>query len=84
MIPVTTTDANGFFLANLPANALENGTLTLLLVDNFTGTFGVDLDTDDDGTFDILPWDEIVDSVAVNDGGAGDITYGLPALGACL
>ncbi|MDO9086289.1 MAG: ExeM/NucH family extracellular endonuclease [Anaerolineaceae bacterium] len=80
VIAVGTTDTNGFFLVNLPANALENGTITLLLVKNFTGALNADLDTDNNGVFDSTPWDAIVDSVAVNDGGAGDITYGSPTL----
>ncbi|RPI83476.1 MAG: ExeM/NucH family extracellular endonuclease, partial [Chloroflexi bacterium] len=80
-IPVGTTDINGLWLGNLPANALENGTITLLLVNNFTGSLNTDLDTDNNGTFEDTPWDAIVDSIAVNDGGAGDITYGTPALG---
>ncbi len=29
----------------------------------------------------LTPWEAIVDSVAVNDGGAGDVTYGTPTLG---
>jgi predicted extracellular nuclease len=81
VIGLGTTDAGGFYLASLPANALENGTISLLLVENFTGTPGDDLDTDDDGTFDATPWDAIVDAVSVNDGGTGDLTYGVPALG---
>ncbi|PKO08024.1 MAG: endonuclease/exonuclease/phosphatase [Chloroflexi bacterium HGW-Chloroflexi-2] len=80
VIPLGTTDSNGLYLANLPANALENGTLTLLLVKNFTGALGNDLDTNEDGIFDIYPWDTIVDAVAVNDGGASDLTYGVPVL----
>ncbi len=81
VIALGTTDANGLILVNLPANALENGSLSLLLVKNFSGALADDLDTNDDGVFDATPWDAIVDSVAVNDGGAGDITYGTPALG---
>jgi uncharacterized protein len=81
VIALGTTDANGLYLVNLAANALENGTISLLLVKNFTGAFNTDLDTNNDGTFDITPWDSIVDAVAVNDGGAGDLTYGVPALG---
>lgn len=81
VIALGTTDANGLFLVNLPANALENGTLSLLLVKNFSGATGNDLDTDNDGIFDTTPWEALVDSVAVNDGGAGDITYGAPTLG---
>lgn len=81
VINLGTTDANGLYLANLPANALENGSISLLLVKNFTGALNTDLDTDNDGVLDNSPWDAIVDSVAVNDGGAGDVTYGTPSLG---
>lgn len=81
VISLGTTDANGLYLVNLAANAIENGTISLLLVKNFTGALSVDLDTDNDGVFDSTPWESIVDSVAVNDGGAGDMTYGVPALG---
>lgn len=81
VLPLGTTDAAGFYLANLPANALENGTLSLLLVSNFTGALNDDLDANNDGVLDVTPWDAIVDAVAVNDGTAGDLTYGAPALG---
>ncbi|MBL1130020.1 MAG: ExeM/NucH family extracellular endonuclease [Chloroflexi bacterium] len=81
VISLGTTDANGLYLVSLPANALENGTISLLLVKNFTGALNADLDTDNDGVFDMTPWDAIVDSVAVHDGGAGDVTYGVPVLG---
>ena len=43
--------------------------------------FGDDLDTNEDGTLDVTPWDAVVDAVSVNDGGASDLTYGVPALG---
>jgi len=81
VISLGSTDGDGFYLVNLPANALENGTITLLLVQNFSGAFGDDLDTNDDGVLVLTPWEAIVDAVAVNDGGVGDITYGIPALG---
>jgi len=80
VINLGTTDAGGFYLVNLPANALENGTITLLLVKNFSGASGEDLDTDNDGVFNVTPWDAVIDAVAVNDGGSGDKTYGIPAL----
>ena len=81
VISLGISDSNGFFLANLAANALENGTITLLLVENFTGALGNDLDTDDDGIFDITPWETIIDAVAIHDGGSSDLTYGEPILG---
>ncbi|MET0091784.1 MAG: lamin tail domain-containing protein [Candidatus Thiodiazotropha sp.] len=81
VIQVGTTDANGLYLASLPANTLENGTLSLLLVNNFSGSLGEDLDTDNDGNLDVTPWESITDAVSVNDGGATDATYGVPVLG---
>jgi hypothetical protein len=36
-----------------------------MLVRNFTGTNGSDLDTNDDGTLDITPWVEVIDSIAL-------------------
>lgn len=81
MIALGLTDASGLHLVNLAANAIENGTLTLLLVKNFTGALGNDLDTDNDGVFDVTPWEAIVDAVAVFDSGVSDKTYGLPVLG---
>ena len=80
VLPLGTTDSNGFYLADLAANTIENGTLSLLLVKNFTGSEGDDIDTTNDGSIDYAPWDEIVDSVAVNDGGGGDLAYGVPVL----
>ena len=81
VIAVGLTNVAGIWLGNLPANALENGTITLLLVSDFSGALGDDLDTNEDGTFDAQPWAEVADAVAVHDGGASDITYGIPVLG---
>jgi predicted extracellular nuclease len=78
---VGATNASGFWLASLANGDLENGTVTLLLVEGFSGALGNDLDTNEDGAFDVTPWTAIVDAVAVNDGGAGDLTYGVPVLG---
>ena len=72
---VGTTDANGFWTTPFLSNTLQNGTQTVLLVENFTGTTGTDLDTNNDGILDLAPWTAIVDSVAVNDGTVGDLTY---------
>ena len=80
VISLGVTDANGLYLVSLPANALENGTITLLLVQGFTGALNNDLDTDNDGVLDVTPWTAVIDAVAVNDGGSGDRTYGVPAL----
>lgn len=77
---VGTTDASGLWVSTYLTNGLENGTMTLLLVEGFSGTQGTDLDTNNDGTLETTPWTAIRDAVAINDGGAGDLTYGLPAL----
>jgi uncharacterized protein len=74
------TNADGLWVTPFLSNAFENGTVTLLLVEGFTGSVGTDLDADNDGVFDMTPWSAIVDAVAVNDGGADDLTYGLPVL----
>ncbi len=51
------------YVTNL--NFENNDNVTHLLVTNFYGTSGDDLDTDDDGTLDILPWGDIVDAVGL-------------------
>ncbi|NJO90239.1 MAG: lamin tail domain-containing protein [Chloroflexia bacterium] len=80
VITLGTTDANGYFTTAFAANQFENGTVSLLLVKNFTGALNDDLDTDNDGVLDVTPWDEIIDDVAVNDGGSGDLTYAVVTL----
>ena len=45
-------------------NTFTNGSRTYLLVDNFTGTSGDDIDANDDGVIDNVLWDSIADSVA--------------------
>jgi len=75
VFPVGTTNADGLWLAGFFSNALENGTVTLLLVEGFSGSQGDDLDTDNDGLLDATPWARIVDSVAVTDGGSSDRDY---------
>lgn len=74
-IAVGATDANGFWFTGYLSNALENGSLTLLLVDGFSGSVGADLDTNNDGVLDATPWSSLVDDVAVYDGGASDRVY---------
>ena len=72
---VGTTDGDGFWTTSVGNLSIENGSITLLLVEGFTGSVGDDIDTDDDGVIDFMPWTRIVDDVAVFDGGAGDLTY---------
>jgi predicted extracellular nuclease len=72
---VGTTNADGYWTTDFLNNEIENGTITLLLVEGFTGAAGDDLDTDDDGAPDSTPWSAVLDGVAVTDGGADDRTY---------
>lgn len=72
---VGSTDANGYWTTGFLSNELENGTVSLLLVDGFTGAVGDDLDTDNDGILDSTPWTAVVDDIAVTDGGSSDHTY---------
>lgn len=81
VIPLGATDANGLYLLDLAANTIENGTISFLLVKGNTATVGQDLDPDDDGILDTEPWSEVIDSVAIHDGGASDLTYTTPVLG---
>jgi len=81
VIPLGTTDANGLYLVNLPYNTIENGTISLLLVKGNTAIVGDDLDTNDDGVLEMEPWTEIVDSLAIHDGGSSDLLYTTPVLG---
>ncbi len=73
---IQTTDSNGIWMTGFLNNTFENGTVSLLLVEGFTGAVGNDLDTDNDGVLDATPWTRLVDSIAVSDGGAGDWAYG--------
>lgn len=70
-----TTNASGYFFTGFLNSIFENGTVTLALVEGFTGSVGTDLDTHNDGIFDVTPWTNIVDDVAISDGGSGDRTY---------
>ncbi|MCI0709997.1 MAG: ExeM/NucH family extracellular endonuclease, partial [Chloroflexi bacterium] len=81
VFPVGTTDVNGYWTTNLLTDVLENNTQTLLLVDGFTGAVNDDLDTNDDGTLDVTPWTQLVDSVGFTDGGAGDLVYSTSTVG---
>src|SRR5690606_26020854 len=59
--------------------------VTHLLVSNFSGADGDDLDTDDDGVLDVTPWDEVVDLMALilqeNPPTSTEYHYGPPTVG---
>ncbi len=56
----------------------ENGdNVTHLLVQDFTGFDGDDLDTDDDGVLDVTPWTAVIDAIGlVETVGTGEAYYG--------
>jgi hypothetical protein len=58
------------------AMQFENGdNVTHMLVQGMTGTAGDDLDTDDDGVFDVTPWTGILDSVGLKEDDEGELLY---------
>ncbi len=71
---VGTTTAAGHWFTGFLTGQIDNGTASFLLVENFSGTAGMDLDTNNDGTLDVTPWTAILDSLAINDGDA-DFEY---------
>jgi hypothetical protein len=72
---VGTTNAGGFWSTGELSNQMQNGSQTLLLVQDFSGALNDDVDSNDDGTFDTTPWAAILDAVANNDGAGTNVTY---------
>ncbi|QXP62095.1 T9SS type A sorting domain-containing protein [Polaribacter sp. HaHaR_3_91] len=72
-----TTDENGYWTSPFQENTLENGATTFLLVKDYTGTLGDDIDTNDDGTIDTTYWSAVVDGIASSEGQTGDLVYAL-------
>ncbi len=63
-------------------NFENSDNVTHLLVKDFTGNNGDDLDTDNDGNLDTSPWSQIVDSIAlIETPGSGDLTYSAEMIG---
>ncbi|MHC5113616.1 MAG: lamin tail domain-containing protein [Planctomycetota bacterium] len=52
-------------LAGNGLNFENNDNVTHVLVSGFTGSNGLDLDTDDDGVLDLTPWTSVVDAVGL-------------------
>ena len=73
--PVGITDANGIFLIGPLNNLTENGTVTPLLGLNFAGLPAMDLDPNNYGILANMPWANITDGVAGQEGGVGDVPY---------
>ncbi len=77
---VSLTSGGGAWTTGFLSDNLEGNSTTILLVKDFTGAAGDDLDSNDDGLLDSSPWSEITDSIAVTDGDAGDFAYATPVL----
>ena len=77
---VGTTDAAGIWFTGYLSSRIENGTVTLLLVEGFSGLAGDDLDTDNDGVLDATPWSTLADDVGLSDAGGGDQVYSTTVL----
>ncbi len=68
------------FTASLNFENSDN--VTHMLIFNFTGANGEDLDTDDDCVLDLMPWDSVIDSVAlVETPDEGDCIYAKDTVG---
>ena len=65
VFPVGTTNASGYWFTEFLGDEIENGTITLMLVDGFTGSVGDDIDTNNDGLVDNPLWTSILDDVGV-------------------
>ena len=63
--------------------AFENSdNVTHMLVQGMTGVLQDDLDIDDDGVLDVIPWTGIIDSVSIIETvGSGDLVYGANEVG---
>ena len=48
-----------------PLNFENSDNVTFMIVRGFTGTDGQDLDADNNGTLDLTPWTEVVDTIAL-------------------
>jgi len=82
-----TLNANGLFVAARTSFTLGTPDLTAdlrfensdnvthMLVSDFTGIIGDDIDTDDDGVIDNAPYSRIVDSVALKENDGGELLY---------
>jgi hypothetical protein len=70
------TNAEGFWTTPFLSGEFENGTLTFLLVQEFSGFLTQDLDSNDDGILNVIPWASILDGIGVRNGGATDLNYG--------
>lgn len=62
-------------------NFENSDNVTYMLVRSYTGTVGVDLDTNNDGLLDATPWVELADSVAFLATSSTDLVYSATRVG---
>ncbi|WP_413316768.1 ExeM/NucH family extracellular endonuclease [Agrococcus sp. 1P02AA] len=68
-------DEAGLGVVDYPANGIQNGSITILLVEG-SAAVGTQIDADLDGTIDAGVGFTVVDAVSVLDGDAGDLGWG--------
>ncbi|HEY8428551.1 MAG TPA: hypothetical protein VIL20_09265, partial [Sandaracinaceae bacterium] len=62
-------------------DAFVQSSASMFLVRGWSGIVGADLDFDNDGTLDVIPWTEVLDEVAFDDQDVdGDTFYATPIL----
>lgn len=72
----TTTGTCAAYDVDLTLSFENSDNVTHMLVRDFTGAVGDDLDTNDDGILDITPWSAVVDCVALIETiGTGDLVH---------
>ncbi|MDD9971945.1 MAG: C-type lectin domain-containing protein, partial [Myxococcales bacterium] len=70
-----TSDSSGLVMVIADPDVFENGAVTLLLVEDFTGTVGDDLDVNDDGNLDSQPWAALHDAIAVQTASDNQVVF---------
>ncbi len=60
ILPVPDTETT---IVEDPTMAIQNGDMTLLIVDSFYAVEGFDIDTNDDGVVDTIPWLSTLDGI---------------------
>ncbi len=83
--PTFTLGTPDYTTASNALNFENSDNVTHMLVKNFSGALNQDLDTNDDGVFDVTPWTELTDKVAVimqeNPPASTEYHYGPPTAG---
>lgn len=69
------TGSAGFWDTGFLNDQLANNDITLMCVYGFSSTVGTDLDTDDNGQFDLQPWSQISDDVSIGSGNSQARAY---------